>query len=154
MGVYGGPEINESGLVLALDAGNIKSYPGIGTNWTDLIGSGNSGTLTNGPTYTNTSGGSIVFDGSDDNVSIGTNGFSFGSSPGTLSAWAKTRDRTNTRTIVSYGSSVTNQARFLGVGQSNFYFSGYGTSISASGISTDLGLIWLVFMTELMLLCM
>jgi uncharacterized delta-60 repeat protein len=137
MGINYNPRIVTNGLVLALDAGNIKSYPGIGTNWTDLIGSGNNGTLTNGSYYRSTSGGSIVFDGSDDNVSIGTNGFSFGSSPGTLSAWAKTRDRTNTRTIVSYGSSVTNQARFLGVGASNFYFSGYGTSISASGISTD-----------------
>jgi hypothetical protein len=137
MGINYNPRIVTDGLVLALDAGNIKSYPGSGTNWTDLIGSGNNGTLTNGPTYTNTSGGSIVFDGTNDNVSIGTNGFSFGSSPGTLSAWAATRDRTSARTIVSYGSSVTNQARFLGVGQSNFYFSGYGTSISASGISTD-----------------
>jgi uncharacterized delta-60 repeat protein len=137
MGVYGGPEINESGLVLALDAGNTKSYPGSGTTWTDLILNRNSGTLTNGPTYSSTSGGSIVFDGTNANVSIGTNGFSFGSSAGTLSAWAKTRDRTSTGTIVSYGNAATNGARFLGVGQSNFYFSGYGTSISASGISTD-----------------
>jgi hypothetical protein len=137
VGLGHSPSIVINGLVLALDAANPKSYPGSGTNWSDLIGSGNNGTLTNGSYYRSTSGGSIVFDGSDDNVSIGTNGFSFGSSPGTLSAWAATRDRTSTRTIVSYGSSVTNQARFLGVGASNFYFSGYGSSISASGISTD-----------------
>jgi uncharacterized delta-60 repeat protein len=137
VGLGHSPSIVINGLVLALDAGNIKSYPGIGTNWTDLIGSGNNGTLTNGSYYRSTSGGSIVFDGSDDNVSIGTNGFSFGSSPGTLSAWAATRDRTSTRTIVSYGNAATNGARFLGVGASNFYFSGYGSSIAASGISTD-----------------
>jgi hypothetical protein len=131
------PSIVLNGLVLALDAGNTKSYPGSGTTWTDLIGRGNTGTLTNGPTYNNTSGGSIVFDGTNDNVSIGTNGFSFGSSPGTLSAWAKTRDRTSTGTIVSYGNAATNGARFLGIGQSNFYFSGYGSSISASGLSYD-----------------
>ena len=126
-----------NGLVLALDAGNIKSYPGSGTNWTDLIGSGNSGTLVGGPSYGSISGGSIVFDGTNDNVSIGTNGFSFGSSPGTLSAWAKTGDRYSTRTIVSYGNATSNQARFLGIGASNFYFSGYGSSISASGLSYD-----------------
>jgi uncharacterized delta-60 repeat protein len=137
MGINYNPSIVLNGLVLALDAGNTKSYIGSGTTWTDLILNRNSGTLTNGPTYNNTSGGSIVFDGTNDNVSIGTNGFSFGSFAGTLSAWAKTRDRTSTGTIVSYGSSVSNQARFLGVGQSNFYFSGYGSSISASGISTD-----------------
>jgi hypothetical protein len=137
VGLGHSPSIVLNGLVLALDAGNTKSYIGSGTTWTDLIGRGNTGTLTNGPTYNNTSGGSIVFDGTNGNVSIGTNGFSFGSSAGTLSAWAKTRDHTSTGTIVSYGSSVSNQARFLGVGQSNFYFSGYGTSISASGLSYD-----------------
>jgi hypothetical protein len=54
-----------NGLVLALDAGNTKSYPGSGTTWTDLSGRGNTGTLTGGLTYSNTNGGSIVFDGSD-----------------------------------------------------------------------------------------
>ena len=137
MGINYNPRIVTNGLVLALDAGNIKSYPGSGTNWSDLIGSGNNGTLTNGPTYSSTSGGSIVFDGGNANVSIGTNGFSFGISPGTLSAWAKTNDRYSTRTIISYGNATTNGARFLGIGASNFYFSGYGSSISASGVSTD-----------------
>ena len=122
---------------MALDAANIKSYPGSGTTWDDLSFYNNDGTLAGGPNYTSTSSGSIVFDGSNDNVSIGTNGFSFGSSPGTLSAWAKTRDRNSTRTIVSYGNAATNQARFLGIGQNNFYFSGYGSSISASGLSYD-----------------
>ena len=137
MGLGHSPSIVINGLVLALDAANPKSYTGSGTTWTDLIGRGNTGTLTNGPTYSSTSGGSIVFDGTNDNVSIGTNGFSFGSSPGTLSAWAKTRDRTSTGTIVSYGNAATNGARFLGIGQSNFYFSGYGSSIAASGLSYD-----------------
>ena len=41
-----------------------------GTTWTDLSGRGNTGTLTNGPTYSNTNGGSIVFDGTDDYVEI------------------------------------------------------------------------------------
>jgi len=65
MGVFAGPEIKEDGLVLALDAGNTKSYPGTGTTWTDISGNGNSGTLTNGPTYSSDDGGSIVFDGSN-----------------------------------------------------------------------------------------
>jgi hypothetical protein len=69
VGVFAGPEIVEDGLVLALDAGNTKSYPGSGTTWTDLSGNGNNGTLTNGPTYSSSNGGSIVFDGSNDYVS-------------------------------------------------------------------------------------
>jgi hypothetical protein len=58
-----------NGLVLALDAANTKSYPGSGTTWTDLSGNSNTGTLTNGPTYSSANGGSIVLDGADDYVS-------------------------------------------------------------------------------------
>lgn len=41
MSVYAGPEISNSGLILALDANNSKSYPGSGTTWSDLSGNGN-----------------------------------------------------------------------------------------------------------------
>jgi hypothetical protein len=61
-------QIVQSGLQLYLDAGNAASYPGSGTAWTDLSVNGRSGTLTNGPTYSSTDGGSIVFDGSNDYV--------------------------------------------------------------------------------------
>ncbi len=60
MSVAAGPNIIEKGLVLCLDAGNKKSYPGSGTVWRDLITS-NNGALTNGPTYSSANGGSIVF---------------------------------------------------------------------------------------------
>ena len=59
-----------NGLVLFLDANNTNSYPGSGTSWYDLSGNGNTGTLTNGPTFNSANGGSIVFDGSDDYVNI------------------------------------------------------------------------------------
>jgi hypothetical protein len=68
MGITYNPRIVTDGLVLALDAANPKSYPGSGTTWTDLSGRGNTGTLTNGPTYSSANGGSIVFDGVDDRV--------------------------------------------------------------------------------------
>jgi hypothetical protein len=70
MGINYNPRTVTDGLVLALDAANSKSYPGSGTTWTDLSGRGNTGTLTNGPTYSGANGGSIVFDGVDDYVSI------------------------------------------------------------------------------------
>ncbi len=57
-----------TGLQLYLDAGNASSYPGSGTTWTDLSGNSRTGTLTNGPTYSGTNGGSIVFDGTNDFV--------------------------------------------------------------------------------------
>lgn len=69
MSAYAGPEVVSSGLVLSLDAGNIRSYPGSGTTWTDLVGS-KTGTLINGPTFSSTNGGSIVFDGVNDYASV------------------------------------------------------------------------------------
>lgn len=63
-----GPKIVTNGLALCLDAGNIKSYPGSGTSWTDLSGNGNTGTLLNGVGYNSGNGGSLVFDGSNDYV--------------------------------------------------------------------------------------
>jgi hypothetical protein len=63
-------DIVRTGLVLDLDAGMNSSYSGSGEIWTDLSGNSNTGTLTNGPTYSSANGGSIVFDGSNDYVSI------------------------------------------------------------------------------------
>ncbi len=48
-----------------------------GTIWTDLSGRGITGTLTNGPTYSSSNGGSIVFDGTNDYVTAGTLSGSF-----------------------------------------------------------------------------
>jgi hypothetical protein len=53
-------------MVLNLDAGFVSSYPTSATTWYDLSYSGNNGTLINGPTFNSLSGGSIVFDGTDD----------------------------------------------------------------------------------------
>ena len=46
MGLAHSPRIVTDGLVLALDAGNTKSYPGSGATWTDLSGKENDATLT------------------------------------------------------------------------------------------------------------
>jgi hypothetical protein len=66
MGISRGPKIVSSGLVLCLDAANKLSYPGTGTTWTDLSGTGKNLTLTNGPTFNAGNMGSIVFDGTND----------------------------------------------------------------------------------------
>lgn len=80
MSICYNPRIVTDGLVLALDAGNTKSYPGSGTAWTDLSGRGNTGTLINGPTYSSANGGSIVFDGTDDSVDLSaSSSLTFGS---------------------------------------------------------------------------
>jgi len=65
-----GPKVVTGGLVLCLDAGNSKSYPGSGTTWTDLSGNGNNGTLLNGVGYNGSNLGSLSFDGIDDFVNV------------------------------------------------------------------------------------
>lgn len=64
------PKIVTDGLVLSLDAGNTKSYVSGSTTWFDKSGNVNNGTLTNGPTFSSANGGSIVFDGVDDYVTL------------------------------------------------------------------------------------
>ena len=67
------PSVVTDGLVLYLDAANTKSYVSGSTIWNDLSRSGNNGTLVNGPTFSSANGGSIVFDGSNDYVTISGN---------------------------------------------------------------------------------
>ena len=55
------PKIVTDGLVLSLDAGNVKSYPGTGATWFDKSGNNSNGALNNGPTFNTSSLGSIVF---------------------------------------------------------------------------------------------
>ena len=71
---FTGAPVVDSSLKLWLDAGQTTSYPGTGTTWTDLSGSGTNGTLTSGPTYNASNGGSIVFDGVDDLVTVSDKG--------------------------------------------------------------------------------
>ena len=73
MSVNAGPNAVEDGLVLALDAANSRSYSGTGTTWSDLSGNGNTGTLTNGPTFDSANAGSIVFDGVNDYINYASN---------------------------------------------------------------------------------
>lgn len=70
MSVHAGPDIVESGLVLHLDAANGKSYPGSGTSLSDLSGNNNHGTLNGSPAFSSDNGGSIVFDGVNDTITI------------------------------------------------------------------------------------
>ena len=113
------PQIVTSGLVLALDAANRNSYPRTGTSWYDLSGT-NNGTLTNGPTFNAGNGGSIVFDGVDDYVSVssaqslnpGTNSF-------TIDYWCKINSSNYSCALEARG---TNLYGFLAIA---YYLGGY-----------------------------
>jgi hypothetical protein len=65
MGIAYNTSIVRSGLILHLDAANVKSYPGSGTTWFDLSGGQNHITLKNGVTF-DTNKRCFIFDGTDD----------------------------------------------------------------------------------------
>lgn len=65
------PPIVENDLIFSFDAGNPGSYPRTDRYWKDISGNNRChGTLTNSPTFTFDSGGCVVFDGTNDYVSV------------------------------------------------------------------------------------
>ena len=120
MASSGGPDGISNGLVASYDAANKVSYPGSGTSWYDLSNNVYTGTLTNGPTFNGANGGSIVFDGVDDYVSVssaqslnpGTNSF-------TIDYWCKINSSNYSCALEARG---TNLYGFLVVA---YYLGGY-----------------------------
>ena len=69
MGLFHSPKIATDGLILNLDAGNTKSYPGSGTTWTDLSKENNHATLSNF-TVGSLNGGTLTADGENSVATI------------------------------------------------------------------------------------
>ena len=109
MGAFGGPDIVTDGLIFGIDAGSTRSYPGSGTNWTDIVGNSNC-TLVNGPTFNSQNGGSIVLDGSDEYVLRSTTPTELQGDPSfTISMWVKRLSNEVTNTgIWGFGGNSTN----------------------------------------------
>jgi len=129
-------DVVKNGLVLYLDAANSKSYVSGSTSWVDLSGFGNNATLINGPTYTTTNKGFIIFDGSNDYASLATSAsFPLGTSPGTTSAWilvsAGFDPGGSPKSIFTYGTGNTLQMRELGIRGTQFAFDGYGNRVTS-----------------------
>jgi hypothetical protein len=99
-----GPKTVTSGLLLAVDAANKRSYPGTGTSWFDLSGNGITGTLTNGPTFNADNMGSIVFDGTNDYVVASNSLLVHRTSNWTYSCWLNFTSIPAYATIFSNGT--------------------------------------------------
>jgi hypothetical protein len=120
MACNAGPDIIEDGLVLCLDAANINSYPKSGTTWSDLVGS-NNGTMQSmsSDNYSYDNGGSLIFDGASDYVSLPENGMSYPntSSDFTLEVIAKIN-------VLNVSQSFFQQEDSGGTGRSWLFFRG------------------------------
>jgi hypothetical protein len=105
----------------------------------DLSGNNNAGLLTNSVGYNTVNGGTLVLNGSNAYSSIGTNGFPFGSSPGTLSGWARTNTISGgTNWIISYGTPNLLLSRYIGILNNQYFFGGFaGGNIVASGVQLN-----------------
>lgn len=134
--------IQKEGLIYYLDAGNPLSYPGDGTTWTDLSSSAKNATLTSGPTFQPTNGGTISFDGTDDYAvsSLVTNA----TTNVTMQAWVYIGSTSLKGSIICNGR---NSGYAIGVGDSSF--DGLGNnlvmlfpSVRWIGTNTALGTGW------------
>lgn len=126
-----------SGLVFYLDAGYNTSYPTSGTTWYDVSGYNNNGTLTNGPTY---SGGSIVFDGSDDFVDVtcqSTNLFSNLTSF-TVSFWLKETSFDGNGSVLISSAGNNNNNLFLQIQSGSVYIGVIGSNSNFLTLSISL----------------
>jgi hypothetical protein len=119
------PDIVTNGLVLCLDAADKKSYPGSGATWFDRSGNGNNGSLVNGPTFSGANSGNIVFDGSDDTVTLGSPSkltALFGTNAVSVDFWLKRTANITTQQKIIFDSGnseriqidcISNQLAFL-----------------------------------------
>ncbi len=116
--MYTGPHIVEDGLVFAVDAGSIRSYPGSGSTVNDLVGTIN-GTLTNNASYSSSNGGVFDLDGTDDCIETS-------SLTGTdLEFLSNPQNNTNlTYSIWSYNESST-----------SYYLFSTGAQTSSTGLA-------------------
>jgi len=145
-----------SGLTLNLDAGNYASYPTTGTKWVDISGNYYNGTLTNGAVWSNTSGGTITFDGVDDYINI-PNGFTNtlkGKQYWTASIWVKVSSWGSNNdaypVLVSIGANQGQYSElYLEIGSANQYYMAYAGDFASGSLTTNLNQIYnLVYMKD------
>jgi len=135
--MFTGPNTITDGLVLALDAGNTKSYPGTGTIWNDVSGNGNNGTLINGPTFNTGSNGSIVFDGVND-YTLGTIQSSTFAGPHSINCWFFRETIKQWSGLFSNNVGATSCSLLTFIGTSN-RIGINRAGVSSASISIDLG---------------
>ena len=82
------PTIVTDGLVFAVDAADKNSYPGSGATWSDLSGNGYDGTI-DGATFSTDGGGSLDFNGSSNDVDVGSNYILKSEGGWTIESWVK-----------------------------------------------------------------
>jgi hypothetical protein len=136
MGFSRGPKIVTDGLVLALDAANPKSYPGSGSTWSDLSGNGNNGSLINGPTFDSGNNGSIVFDGSNDRVTLDSSITSLDTSVLSIEMYFRTNINTSGFTPLIGWHDTESPHGYIGLGNFTGFWGNESISFFNKGTGT------------------
>jgi hypothetical protein len=116
----GGPNIVTNGLVLYLDAANPRSYVSGSTAWNDLSQGGNNGTLVNNPAFSSANGGSLVFDGVSNYVTIPSSSLLNTLTQFTYMAYVNISSSDNYGAIISRNTSLVWYAGRTVIGQRLF----------------------------------
>jgi len=124
--LYFGAPIVTDGLVFAVDANNIVSYPKSGTSTYNLTGSGATGTLTNGTSFNITNGGSFMFDGTNDYI-VFPNDANLDSQAITMESWSNISTLFQNGFLFEKGNVNTQYSNFFN-SDGTFYFRTMGLS--------------------------
>lgn len=133
MGVSGGPYIiRDSSLVLELDAADRNSYVSGSSTWRDLTANQYTGSLVNGPVFSSGNQGSIVFDGTNDYVSIPV---SMTLSNHTIISWVYFNSlNKDWIPILEFASGANTRAHYYVQGDLNpFQIRGFGANWTSGG---------------------
>ena len=140
-----------NGLVLNLDSTEPLSYPLTGSTWFDTSLNSNNATLVNGPAYTGSNYGAIVFDGVDDTATFpstfnattaGLNGFH------SVEMWIKPFrvDQPNDGLFRCLNTVSTNSYLHYLMRNSRFYLGWYSVDVLGNVILTANNWYHVVFM--------
>jgi hypothetical protein len=108
--------------------------------WNDLSGNNNNGSLVNGPTFSTANGGSIVFDGTDDYVSVPKQTAFVNATTFTLAAFMKRR-LTNSVVICFQGAVFNNDIAFE-LWNDNFAYFEVGNGSNSYGYIANTSTNW------------
>lgn len=134
--VYPNPlGIVKQGLVVYLDAGQVASYPGSGTDWFDLTSNNNDATLVNGVGYSSSNSGYLTFDGTNDYVTPTGLTDAFWQAEWSASFWVNfdvvNNGGADDNVMLQHGTSATRSGLHFDERQAKILFGLYGDDLTS-----------------------
>jgi hypothetical protein len=128
----GAGKVITDGLIFYVDASNNKSYPGSGTNTTNLGRNTSTASLVNGVAYNSSYGGSFFFDGTNDYISCGDSNFQITGNSLSIEScfYYDGLDKTNVPILAKRNSNAPFNQFSVVMSNGNLYTGGTGKVLS------------------------